>query len=101
MEQVARITQMEQILDEVTEAVSALSEMLEQYSNLQGKLRELAAYYGSEQWRRDYDDDSTGKLPKDLKRGVLSEDAVYNLLAERTELMRQMEKLIETEMSRR
>jgi len=31
-------------------------------------------------------DDSAGKLPKALKRGVLSEEAVYNLLRKQKEL---------------
>ena len=30
--------------------------------------------------------DCTGRLPKEMKRGVLSEDAVWNLLEERDEV---------------
>ena len=30
----------------------------------------------------DYEADEKGLIPKDLKRGVLSEDALYDLLAE-------------------
>ena len=82
MEQIERITHMEQILDEATEAVSSLSEALEKYAAIQDKLQELSAYYSSEQWHQDFDDDSAGKIPCDLKRGVLSEDAIYNLLAD-------------------
>ena len=93
MEQAERITYMEQILDEAAEAVSSLSEALEKYSAVQDKLQELAAYYSSEQWRQDFDDDSAGKIPNNLKRGVLSEDAVYNLLADVTRLEDQMKKL--------
>ena len=93
MEQIERITYMEQILDEATEAVSSLSEALEKYAAIQDKLQELAAYYSSEQWRKDFDDDSAGKIPSDLKRGVLSEDAVYNLLADITDLKEQLKKL--------
>ena len=93
MEQIERITYMEQILDEATEAVSSLSEALEKYSAVQDKLQELNAYYSSEQWRQDFDDDSAGKIPSDLKRGVLSEDAVYNLLADVTRLENQMKEL--------
>ena len=33
-------------------------------------------------WFADYDADRAGLLPPDLKRGVLSEDAVYDLLAQ-------------------
>ena len=84
---------MEQILDEAAEAVSSLSEALEKYCAVQDKLQELAAYYSSAQWRQDFDDDSTGKLPSDLKRGVLSEDAVYNLLADITNLKTQLKEL--------
>ena len=93
MEQIERITYMERILDEATEAVSSLSESLEKYSAVQDKLQELAAYYSSKQWRQDFDDDSAGKIPCDLKRGVLSEDAVYNLLTDVTRLEDQMKKL--------
>ena len=42
----------------------------------------LFCYYDSGQWLRDYETDEAGLLPKDLKRGVLSEDAVYNFLAD-------------------
>lgn len=94
MEQIERITYMEKILeDEATEAVSSLSESLEKYSAVQDKLQELSAYYSSEQWRQDFDDDSSGKIPQNLKRGMLSEDAVYNLLSDVTRLEDQMKKL--------
>ena len=93
MEQIERITYMEQILDEATEAIYSLSEALEKYTVIQDKLQELAAYYSSEQWRQDFDDDSAGKIPSNLKRGVLSEDAVYNLLTDVTRLEDQMKNL--------
>ena len=93
MEQFERIAYMEQILDKAIEAVSSLSEALEKYSAVQDKLQELSSYYSSEQWRQDFDDDSAGKLPSNLKRGVLSEDAVYNLLTDITRLKDQMKKL--------
>ena len=93
MKQIERITYMEQILDEATEAVSSLSEALEKYSTVQDKLQELIAYYTSEQWRQDFDDDDAGKIPSNLKRGVLSEDAVYHLLADNTDLKERMKEL--------
>lgn len=93
MKQIERITYMEQILDEATDAVSSLSEALEKYAAIQDKLQELIAYYSSKQWRQDFDDDSAGKIPNNLKRGVLSEDAVYNLLADITGLKEQLKEL--------
>ena len=44
------------------------------------KLRLLNAYYSSGEWREDYEADERGELPPDLKRGVLSQDALYDLL---------------------
>ena len=41
---------------------------------------ELEAYYESVKWRKDFENDEAGLLPKNLKRGVLSEDGIYNLL---------------------
>ena len=46
------------------------------------ELGKLSAYYSSDAWKRDYAADEAGLLPKDLKRGVLSEDGIYNLLEE-------------------
>ena len=43
-------------------------------------LRQLAEYYSSPAWKLDFAADEAGLLPKDLKRGVLSEDGIYNLL---------------------
>ena len=42
---------------------------------------------------KDFEDDEAGKLPQDLKRGVLSEDAVYDLITENRELVIRMLKL--------
>ena len=44
------------------------------------KLQLLNTYYTSGQWREDYEADERGELPPDLKRGVLSQDALYDLL---------------------
>ena len=44
------------------------------------KLRLLDEYYTSGKWQEDYEADERGELPPDLKRGVLSQDALHNLL---------------------
>ena len=77
---------MEQRLDAIAEATTSLSEALDRYIAVQTDIDHLDAYYGSEEWRRDLDDDTAGKLPHDLKRGVLSEDAAWNTLTEVREL---------------
>ena len=44
------------------------------------KLAALDAYYTSGLWLEDYEADERGELPPDLKRGVLSQDGLYDLL---------------------
>ena len=86
MNRIQRITEMESYLDASQEAVRKLSEVLSEYEDIQTCLKKLGDYYESNQWMKDYEADEAGKLPKDLKRGVLSEDAVYDLLTENREL---------------
>ena len=42
---------------------------------------ELTAYYESGQWLQDYEADERGELPRNLKRGVLSQDGLWELLS--------------------
>ena len=44
-------------------------------------------YYTSDQWKEDFAADETGRYPKNLKRGVLSEDGIYNVLERNKELL--------------
>ena len=80
MDQIERIKKMESYLDNCREKVDGLLEALEQYRLCKGELKELNEYYSSRQWLHDLEDDEEGRLPSDLKRGVLSEDAVFDLL---------------------
>ena len=85
-EQIARIRKMERHLDRATAAVKRLTTALDKYETAQDDIAALNEYYGSEAWRQDYADDEMGLLPKDLKRGVLSEDGIWNLLTDCREL---------------
>lgn len=96
MDQLARIKYMEQILGEGAAAVAALEESLAAYRALQGRLQELFDYYHSPQWMQDLDDDRAGKLPADLKRGVLSEDAVWELETDCVRLLQEIASLTNT-----
>ena len=51
---------------------------------LEEDLSVLLQYYENGLWRRDFELDEQGLLPKELKRGVLSEDGLYNLLQDYT-----------------
>ena len=80
MTQLERIAYMEAVLDDALAAVYTYTGTSEQRQRIKPLIDTLSAYYHSPLWMRDYKDDEAGLLPKDLKRGVLSQDAVYNLL---------------------
>ena len=86
MTRIDRIQQNERRLDAIEAAASALAEALDSYEAAQEAVRELEAYYTSDEWTSDLDADRAGELPSDLKRGVLSEDAAYDALTENREL---------------
>jgi hypothetical protein len=86
MEQTERIKRMEQYLHRASQAVMRLSAALDEYQEAQTAISELSAYYGSDTWKQDFDDDQQGRLPQELKRGVLSEDGIWNLLEDCREL---------------
>ena len=77
---IERIEQMEARLDRVRAAVDALKAAHEALDAVKDDAAALDAYYGSEAWRQDLADDEAGLLPAGLKRGVLSEDGVWNAL---------------------
>ena len=75
-----RVAVMEQRFDRLLAAVEK-PDVLQKDESLKQALRELTAYYECGMWLEDYRRDERGELPRGMKRGVLSEDGVYNLLA--------------------
>ena len=67
---------------------------MDKYEKIQSKYYKLENYYGSSKWMDDFEADEAGKIPADLKKGVLSEDAVYDLLTYHRELMARMQKAV-------
>lgn len=93
MEQIKRIKAMERSLDRASQAVMKLSAALDDYAAAQTDIRNLEKYYGSDEWRQDFADDEQGLLPQDLKRGVLSEDGIWNVLTDSRELNQRLHDL--------
>ena len=92
-QQIKRISLMEQRFARVEASLSKLAEAFEQYAAVKADFEALDAYYGSDLWRLDFDADEAGKLPKDMPRGVLSEDGLWNLLDQHRLLQQQMSQL--------
>ena len=56
--------------------------------------------YTSQQWKDDLAADEAGDFPEKLKRGVLSEDGIWNVLADSRELDVRLSEMV-TEVLRR
>ena len=85
MNQIERIKHFEEIFEETSAAIDNLNDALEKFAAIQEKYFELMNYYGGD-WLKDYEDDEADKIPKDLKRVVLSQDGVHDLLTKNREL---------------
>lgn len=94
MEQAERIRQMEQRLDRASAAVIELSAALDKYEAAQEALKTLSDYYGSDEWKEDFAADEAGRLPQTLKRGVLSEDGIWDLLSDNQGLLERMQEIL-------
>ena len=84
--QISRIRQMERHLNRAQKAAQRLEAALDKWLATMDDIAALNEYYGSELWRQDLADDEAGLLPDGLKRGVLSEDGIWNLLVDVREL---------------
>ncbi len=81
MEQIERIQHYETLLDRIAPVLENLEEALDAFEGIHEDVKELAAYYEDDDWREDFEADEAGRLPADLKRGVLSEDGIYDVLS--------------------
>ena len=73
-----RVARMEAILDESDRAAADMERALEKMDALRDGMTALFQYYGSEDWHADRAADK----PANVKAGVLSEDAVYDLITD-------------------
>lgn len=94
MTQIKRIQHYEALLDRVEQAHSVLARALEAFEKTGPLCAELDEYLSGEDWIKDYEDDEAGRLPADLKRGVLSEDGVFCTLEEHRQLLAEMLELV-------
>ena len=84
-ERIERIKKMEEKLDNVSPKVDAFEKSLNDLNSAFEDIKSLSEYYKKE-WKEDYEADEQGKIPKDLKRGVLSQDTLFDLLEKLNEM---------------
>ena len=78
--QIERIKWMEQRFNKALAAIKDGS--TNSLKTIKEDIAKLSKYYSSELWKIDFAAEEAGNLPPDLKRGVLSEDGIWNLLAD-------------------
>lgn len=79
---ISRVTQMETLFDFLSESFVANPDRLKSDTELQEAMKLLSDYLSNGNWLQDHDLDEQELLPSTLKRGVLSEDGLYNLLCD-------------------
>ena len=93
MDRITRIRLMEEKLNSALAAVDAMDRALESYEAAQKDIRALEKYLSGRLRRGDLAADEKGLLPSSLARGVLSEDGIYDLLADNNELKKRLARL--------
>lgn len=95
MEQIERIKKMEEYLEISAKAIDELESALGRYEKARVALKELSDYYESPLWLKDFEDDEAGRLPEGLKKGVLSEDGVYDVLTRGRDVTDRMKGIVD------
>ena len=78
----AKLRSAKEACDELDAAMNELAGALEKYGNELDNINELAEYYESSEWLRDFEDDEAGLIPEGIDKGALSEDGIYDLLTD-------------------
>ena len=97
MDQIKRIEKMEAVMNKVAASVRKCQDALSEFAALEDEIDELNTYYMDGAWREDYEADEAGKIPKNMKRGILSQDTLFDLLEETDRLQNAIRILDEDE----
>ena len=81
-ERLFRIIKMERYFEELLEEKFKNPGVIYRSNIFQDKMNVLSDYYQNGLWLQDYECDERGELPEGLKRGILSQDGLYNLLSD-------------------
>ncbi len=88
-----RVKVMEEAFDRTVAVTGALREALDAFEGNRETADRLVSYMDSGQWQKDFEADEAGLLPAGLKRGVLSEDGLYDLLEDYAALSRRIQRI--------
>ena len=95
---IARVRKMEDDFNMVRSVMNDMEDAMSNYEAVQRRIERLYNYMGDGQWLKDFESDERGELPKNMRRGVLSEDALDQLLADITLMDDRMRALVGDEL---
>jgi len=87
-----RIKDNEEKLNKLIKVIKQLECALDNFEDIQEDIKAVNKYYGSKNWFRDKELFEKGEI-KNIKAGVLSEDAVWNANENIKELIERMENI--------
>lgn len=91
---IERIKSNEDKLDKIKLVVNNLERAINDFETIKPLIKDINKYYGSKEWFNDKENLEKGKI-KNIKSGILSEDAVWNLIEKISELNNTMNKIKE------
>lgn len=89
-----RISKNEKRLDSINNSIRNLDEALTEFKSNINSIKSLNNYYGSKAWFKDKEDHESYKI-MNVKAGVLSEDAVWNMNEDLNELFKEVDSIKE------
>ena len=93
---IERVRAMEDDFNTVRDIMNEMEVAISNYESIQGRIEHLSSYLEDGQFLKDFEADERGELPHDMPRGVLSEDALYNLLEDVTEMRSRLKALVDS-----
>lgn len=88
-----RITKNEQRLDSILLSIKRLENALNDFKSISKNISLVNKYYGSKNWFKDKNTFERNKI-SNIKAGVLSEDAVWNMNEDINDLITEMKAII-------
>lgn len=76
------IRDLTKIYEDHEKLVENLNKELEKFRAHQDELKKLEEYYYSENFMKDHDASNKGEIPSEINQGILTEDAIYDLLGD-------------------
>lgn len=84
------IIELTKIYEDHKKLTDKLCNALQEFKDHQKELEKLEKYYYSEDFMKDYDASNKGEFPSDINQGILTEDAIYDLLGDNYYMAREM-----------